>query len=246
MKLNAHIKKKISFGKKNWVIINLTEPLRYDVTVYPGDPKLEKTIISSFDNGNYQYHCYTIGDHLFHPHGDAPNHQNPQYIDNGFEYWTLDYVFNKGCLIDLSKSYDTCVGKKRYLKKITVDHLSPYIKLIRKKGALIIRTGYDKLIEANYKHTHDSVPYIEKSAADLISQFSNIKVIGIDSLTIDQPYDNYAHQKLCDKFIVESLVNLSLIPKKFVHSFYLQTSPVAIIGATGGPVIAYAYCYKKK
>jgi kynurenine formamidase len=41
--------------------------------------------------------------------------------------------------------------------------------------------------------------------------------------------------------IVESMVNLHSIPKDKSSSFDLQTSPVRIVGATGGPITAYAF-----
>lgn len=232
----------IRLGNAKFKIINLTEPLREDVEVFPGDPKPKKRVFCSFGEGNCQHNIYSVGDHNYHPHGDAPNHQNPQYKDRGFEFWNLDFVFNKACLIDLSESRD--FGKLdgiTYLKKITGKHILPYIDQIGKNSALILRTGYDKWLESNKKHISSSIPYIDKSAIDIVSKFKKLKVIGIDSLTIDEIGKNYAHRKLKDKLIVECLVNLYSIPKKYRSNFYLQTSPIAIVGATGGPVLAYAY-----
>ena len=106
---------------------------------------------------------------------------------------------------------------------------------------MILRTGYDKWLESNKKHIPSNIPYIDGSAIDIISKFEKLKVIGTDSLTIDEIGKNYAHRKLKDKLIVECLVNLYSIPKRYMYSFYLQTNPIVIVGATGGPILAYAY-----
>lgn len=223
-------------------IINLTEPLRENTEVFPGDPKPQKTVFLSFKKGDCRYNTYSIGDHNYHPHGDAPNHQNPGYKNRGFEFWDLDFVFNKACLIDLSESKDSIKLKGiTYLKKITGKHILPYISQIEKSSALILRTGYDKWLESNKKHIPGNIPYIDESAVDMISKFKTLKVIGTDSLTIDGIGKSYAHRRFKDKLIVECLVNLYGIPKKHSFDFYLQTSPIAIIGATGGPILAYAY-----
>lgn len=232
----------IELGNIKFKLIDLTETLRENVEVYPGDPKPEKKIFCSFENENNQHYIYSIGDHNFHPHGDAPNHQNPEYKERGFEFWNLDFVFNKACLIDLSESRDSVIiDGITYLKKVTAKHIQPHIDQIRKKSALILRTGYEKWLEANKKHISNNIPYISKDAINLIADLENLKVIGIDSLTIDKVGENYAHRRLKDKMIVECLVNLESIPKKYRDYFDLQTSPIAIEGATGGPILAYAY-----
>ena len=235
-------RKKIQLGDCSFTIIDLIEPLSEDVAVYPGDPKPEKMIISSFQNGSCQYHAYTIGDHVFHPHGDAPNHQNKHLINNGFEFWDLNYAFNIACLIDLSQSEEISHFQNiSYLHRISANHLIQYREILSDKGAFVIRTGYDKFIEKNIEHRLEKIPFLDVSAVNFILEYKKIRVIGIDSLTIDEHGSHYAHQKLSDKLIVESLVNLYSIPKKHRHYFLLQTSPIAIIGATGGPIVAYAY-----
>jgi len=44
----------------------------------------DKQIIR-FAKEKCQNNIYSVGDHNFHPHWDAPNHQNPQYKDRGFD-----------------------------------------------------------------------------------------------------------------------------------------------------------------
>lgn len=236
---------KIKLGNQKFLAIDLTEPLRENTEVYPGDPKLKKEIFSDIKKTGFQHHVYSIGDHNFHPHGDAPSHQNTELQHKGFESFGIDFCFNPACLIDLSASKQAKkFGKIRYLVEVREEHLVPFSEIIAKKGALIIRTGYDRWLEANKPHEPKNIPYLSSSAADFISKFRNIKVIGTDSLTIDPCSDkpvHYAHQAFRHKLIVESMVHLYSIPKKARNNFYLQASPVRIVGATGGPIVAYAF-----
>ena len=78
-------------------------------------------------------------------------------------------------------------------------------------------------------------------AAKYIDSFTNLKVFGIDSITIDPVGVRVAHRTLKRFMIVESLVHLSQIPENNRRNFDLQTSALRIVGATGGPVVAYAY-----
>lgn len=232
----------IKLGEAKFKVINLTEPLRENVEVFPGDPKLKKKVFCSFEKNHCQYHVYSVGDHHYHPHGDAPNHFNLEYKTKGFEFWNLDFVFNKACLIDLSDSVDSVtIDGIKYLRTITKQHLFPYRNRIKQSGALLLRTGYDRWLELNKEHKACHIPYLDRSAVTMLLSYKKLKVIGTDSLTVDRVGDGFAHQHFKDKLIVECLVNLYGIQKKHQDCFYLQTSPIAIVGATGGPVLAYAY-----
>ncbi len=98
-----------------------------------------------------------------------------------------------------------------------------------------------KWLESNLPHEPELLPFLTPEAAGYLASFKNLKVVGTDSLTVDPPGSHLAHQFLKEKLIVESLVHLHCIPTDQRSAFDLQTSPVRIIGATGGPVIAYAY-----
>ena len=90
-------------------------------------------------------------------------------------------------------------------------------------------------------HNPDTLPYLTEEASQFLSAFPNIKVVGIDSLTVDPFGGHDAHHALKDKMIVESLVNLHEIPPRGSLDFMLQTSPIIIEGATGAPIVACAY-----
>ncbi|GAF97417.1 unnamed protein product, partial [marine sediment metagenome] len=234
-------KKEIMLGNTKYLVIDLTQPLRLDVEVYPNDPKPEREVFSDIKTG-YEHYIHKIGDHNFQPHGDAPKHQNPELKDKGIEIFGLEHCFNKACLIDLSNSQEAKdFNGIKYLVNVKKEHLEPFAEQLSQIGAVLIRTGYDKWLEANKPHTPENLPYLTKDAAEFITSFNKIKVIGIDSLTVDPVGSHVSHQTLKNTLIVESLVYLNEIPSESRFNFYLQTSPIKIVGATGGAVVAYAF-----
>lgn len=232
-------KKNIKIGTQSFLLIELTKPLSNKTKIYPGDPKPKKISFSKLSKTGYEHDIQIIGDHVFQPHADAPKHQNKDLLNKGIEVFDINYSFNNAYLIDLSKKTKHEVNNIRYELEIKKEHILPYIDKIKSAnvGALIFRTGYDIILEKNISHNPNKIPYFNTEAADLISKLQ-LKVIGIDSLTIDPPGVHYAHQKFKNMMIVESLVHLHDINKSI---FFLQTSPLRISGATGSPVIATAF-----
>lgn len=236
------ISKKIKLGNSEFLVIDLTNPLSLDQEVYPGDPKPKRMVFSDIDKTGWHHYIHEIGDHHFQPHGDAPNHQNPDMMNQGIEKFNLDYNFNSAFMIDLTDD-ESCIEKNgvRFKVEITKADLDKYNTLFQRKGAVLIRTGYDKWLENNYPHDPQLLPYLTHEAAAYIASFNNIIVFGTDSLTVDPDGSHIAHQFLKETFIIESLVHLHEIPEENRKQFDLQTSPVRIIGATGGPVVATAF-----
>lgn len=235
-------RKKVRIGSAQYLVIDLTQPLDMNVEVYPGDPKPEKEVYSDIDENGYQHHVYKLGDHNFHPHGDAPNHQNPEMKEVGFETFGISYCFNRACMLDLSSADGSrLTDGVRYLTRIERRHLEPFAGNLKGMGAVVIRTGYDRWLESNRPHAPVDIPYMTEEASELIGSFEGIRVVGIDSITIDPPGSHASHRALKEKMIVESLVHLYEIPTNGRSGFDLQTTPVRIVGATGGPVVAYAF-----
>ncbi len=234
--------RRIRLGSSQFLVIDLTEPLDLDVEVFPGDPKPQKEIFSDIDETGYQHHVYRLGDHNFHPHGDAPSHQNADLKHLGFEAFDLSFCFNSAFMTDLSGSAEAVESDGiRFLTRVEKKHLEASANVLSKVGAVVIRTGYDEWLEINKPHSPETIPYLAEDASKFLSQFPNIKVVGIDSITIDPPEKHVSHIQLKDKLIVESLVHLHDIPEVAKSRFDLQTAPIRIVGATGGPVAAYAF-----
>ena len=232
----------ITLGSRRFNVIWLNKAIHENIEPYPGDPKPEKKIFSDIKSSGYEHYIWTLGDHIFHPHADAPNHQNPEMNQKGIEVFGLDYFFNKACLIDLSKEESaTTVDAIRYLKKVDRALLEPYADIILTRPAVIIRTGFDFWIEQNRPLKLGTLPYLTPQAADFIIQNPNLKVIAMDSPTIDPDGSHYAHQCFKHQLIVESMVNLHAVPEHARLDFDLQTATIPIEGATGGPVCAFAF-----
>ena len=237
------INRKIKLGTQEFLVIDLNKPLSLDQEVYPGDPKPKRKVFSDIHETGWHHYIHEIGDHHFQPHGDAPNHQNPELIDKGFEVFGLDHCFTNAFMIDFSNS-EKSIEKEgiKFLVEITLEDLIPFKDLLTQKSGVLLRTGYDKWLENNYPHDPQALPFLTPDAAEYLSTFKNIKVVGTDSLTVDPNGSHKAHQQLKEKLIVESMVNLYSIPLEKRSNFDLQTSPVRIVGATGGPITAYAFC----
>ena len=236
------ITKKIKLGGKNFLVVDLMQPLTLDQEGYPGDSRVKRKIFTDMKETGIHHYIHEIGDHHFHPHGDAPNHQNPELMDRGIEVFDLDYSFNPAFIIDLSEDADAVETEGiTFLTEITKEHLLPYASLLAEKEAVLFRTGYDQWTEKNLPHRVELLPFFNEEAAAYLASFENLKVIGTDSLTVDPDGVQTAHRLFKKKLIVESLVHLYAIPKENHNHFDLQTSPIRIVGATGGPVTAYAF-----
>jgi len=236
------IKRKIRLGVHNYLIIDLTLPLSLSQEGYPEDFKPTRSVFSDIERDGWHHYTHELGDHSFHPHCDAPNHFQAERQEIGMDMYDLSWSFHQAFLIDLAGSE----GSKRhqgirFLTNVTKAHLEPFSELLGKTSAVVVRTGYDKWIEINHQHHPELIPFLTRDAAEYIGSFNNIKVIGIDSLTVDAFGLQVSHQALKDKMIVEALVHLYEIPDGRGDRFDLQTSPIRIAGATGGPVVAYAY-----
>ena len=158
------------------------------------------------------------------------------------EIYGLSWAFHRACMIDLSGSAEAEEHDGiPFLTRIRKEHLSPVAYRLKETEALLIRTGYDRWLEQDRPHHPETLPHLDPEAARMIASFKNIRVLGIDSLTVDAFGEQVSHLALKDMMIVEALVHLYEVPESHRACFTLQTSPVRIVGATGGPVIAYAY-----
>lgn len=223
-------------------VVELHIKLEPGIPVYPGDPELKREVASDLKETGFGHFVHSLSDH-HGTHIDAPNHQNPDMVDKGVEVFDKpQFKFNKACLIDLSGSPEVEeVDGIKYLLKITEKHLEPYIDEMKKVGAVLIRTGYDKWFEAKKSHVAGKIPFLTKEAAALLAKLDGVNVIGIDSLTIDEtgasePVHDAHFALTKTKMIIESMVNLHKIPKEFS----LTSMPLIIKGATGCPVIVFA------
>jgi len=233
----------ISLGNIRVLVVDLTRPLTLNQQGYPGDSPPERIPVADISIDGWHQYSHIIGDHIFQPHCDAPNHFQSDRQQEGMEIYDLSWTFHRACLIDLSFTPETTVKEGiRFLVRITREQLEPYALLLAEREALLIRTGYGLWLTANKPNEPDLLPCLEPEAALYLASFPTLRVIGLDSLTVDAYGAQASHLALSRKMILEGVAHLDEIPAASLTDFTLQTSPVRIVGATGGPVIAYAWC----
>lgn len=240
------MKKIVLFGNQKMQVVDLTLTMDLSSQNFPGDPCLQREVFSEMGKTGYEHYVHNLGDHFFVPHADAPKHQCPDLADKGVEHWGFDLEYNQALLIDLQNHQDAeIIDSIPLLRKITLAHIKPFEVAIKKVSALVVRTGAERWRLENKPYSPEVIPYFSAEAGEYIASFDNLKVVGIDSLTVDEVnLKNPVHQvhwSLRDKLIIESLVNLDQIPKEYHDGFLLQTALLKIKGATGCPVIARGY-----
>jgi len=239
----------VLFGSQKVQVVDLTHVMDLDSQIFPGDPCPKREVFSEITQTGYEHYVHNISDHFFAPHADAPNHQCPDLQHKGVENWGFNMEFNRALLVDLQHHADAKVFDSiSLLIKIAVAHLMPYEKLLHEVSALVVRTGSENWRLNNKPYSPEVIPHFSKEAGEYVASFDNIKVVGIDSLTVDEVVPSKpvhdVHWIFKEKLIIESLVHLEEIPEEFRNGFLLQTALLKIKGATGCPVIARGYLIK--
>ena len=79
----------------------------------------------------------------------------------------------------------------KYKQVITEKDLMPHDPHIRRAEALVLYTGYGRLLQEGLIDT--DFPYLTGEAANYVHYFDNLRLIGIDSPTIDAYHEKAAH-----------------------------------------------------
>jgi kynurenine formamidase len=236
----------LTIGSQTLRVVDLTQPVSTETEVFPGDPKIERTVFSAIDETGFEHYVHSLGDHAFVPHADAPNHQNEDAQGQGIETFALADEYNQCTLIDLADHEDAeDVDGVRMLRAIDLPHLEPHAAALREVTAIVVRTGAEQWRLQNRPFFPEAIPFFTPRAGEWLAAIANLRVVGVDSCTVDEvrlgaPVHT-VHHLLRDKLIVESLVHLDEIPAEHRRCFMLQTALLKIVGATGGPVVARAY-----
>ncbi len=202
--------------------------------IYPGDPGVDLEQVESMDKGDSVngetikagVHCLT--------HLDAPGHQ----IKDGkmIQDYPLEKFAQQTLLINLD-------GKKEIKK----EDLEPHQDKIKKAGALLIRTGFDKIIERYEKDADfrqktkistNDLPQFTQEAAEWLSSFDNLELIGVDSLTVG---NKMVHSAFLEKDILlaEGLF-LEGLSQASPENFILYCFPWKLKNVNGAPCRAIA------
>ncbi|USZ69701.1 cyclase family protein (plasmid) [Halorussus salilacus] len=209
---------------------DLSHPLDDDVTVYPGDPAVERAPAATHEADGYRVTEIRMGSHAG-THVDAPSHTEP---DGG----TLD-AFDAARFAFDARLVDC--SDKRAREPIRPGDLpdDPDADL------LAIRTGWADEWGSDAYYDH---PYLSEAAARACAE--NGCCVGVDALSVDpspsargterdgEPAGVPAHHTLLgsERLIVENLTGLSGLPDRFE----LRAYPLPLPDADGAPVRAVA------
>jgi len=211
-------------------IIDLSQTVSETSLLYPGDFDIELKQTESMEKGaSHNGEVIKAGVHVL-THLDSPGHQ----IRGGkmVQDYPLEKFVQQAILINLLDK-----------KEIKKEDLEPYQDKIKKVGALLIRTGFDKIIE-RYEQDADfrqktkinvnDLPQFTQDCAEWLSSFGNLELIGVDSLTVGNKIIHNAFLQK-DILLVEGLF-LENAPENFV----LHCFPWKLKNVNGAPCRAVA------
>lgn len=192
-------------------IIDLSHPLVSGSPVFPGDPPLRLTTLSTIDDDGYQL---TQVQSVFHTgtHLDAPSH----FIKNGpaIKDWPLPVSLGKAMVIPAVgiasiplSILDQCPGWKHC-------------------DFLLFNTGWSKHYGTpEYFSNH---PVFSEELGKCLAD-SSLIAVGMDLPSPDQePYPIHHAWAMAGKFILENLCNLDQIPAQNPFSLICIPLPLAV------------------
>ncbi len=206
------------------MIIDLTHPLRNNITYYPG------TLEPHFDN------YYTIQKDGFAEmkismlthngtHIDAPCHILPN--TKSLDGFSLEKFVGKGITVDCTKT-----------DSITLELLKSKEREISEVDFILFYTGWQE--KWNTQGYFDEFPVLTKEAAEWLLSFK-LKALGFDTISADKTTDTHLpihHILLSNEIlIIENLTNLD---KLNGDKFEFNCIPLNIEKTDGSPIRAFA------
>jgi len=233
-------------------IIDLTHWISIHGSKYPSDPvPVIDAVPAAFDqDGRLKSAVTELTIRPHHgTHIDAPAHKIPD--GKTIDKYPLEMFINDALLLDMMEFADDGAdvfirdNGSRYVRKVTEDCIkrslegryNDHIK------AIIIRTGYDKVIEAGVQDDMN-FPFLDPDAASYLAMLG-LNIVGIDSFSVDPKGSarSPSHSILLgrDCLIAETLVNLyALKAAAGISTFRLHAAPVIIEGSDAAPARVYA------
>ena len=198
--------------------IDLTMLLNEDVPVYPNHPKpMIKQQAALQKDGWNEKECTFSSHHGTHI--DFPSHM----IDKGKTQ--NDYEIGKfigdGKIFDVRNKKEICET----------------LKDVREGDIVLFCTGRSKFAGDFQKYCHEAPVMTEGFADELVNK--KIKLVGIDTWSVDQGKPFFIHKKLLsnDILIVENLTNLEKLIGKTCK---IYVNPLRLDGFDGSPCRVFA------
>ena len=207
-------------------LIDLTDPLRTGMPVYPGDPEVQINQVLTIENDDESVFEFRMSS------------QSGTHLQSGFYFLpdglTLDQIdptsfFCWAKVIDVPSS------------RFDLNAIKHNLSNLHDVKFIILRSGYGEKLNQITQQDINS-PDRPRMNLDLAKRFvdSGISLIGIDSFGLD-PYSDFRVNKyLCREgvLILEGLVNLYSIQKPRV---YLLCLPLLVKGTEGAPCRVLAF-----
>ena len=197
-------------------IIDISQEISTDMTVYPGDPRFHSQVCSSFKTGDIcEVSELTIGSHCG-THVDAPLHMIPG-----------------GATIE-SMPLDCFIGPCRVLtfeaqvitEKMLIDCQ------VAEGERILLRT--DPKGQYTPKNGHFNPAVLSMRAAQYLAQ-QHVKLVGIDAPTVE-------NMEICDGEIHRTLLGTGVaileglrLEKATGENYFLSALPLSLTGENGAP-----------
>jgi len=206
------------------MIIDLTHPLKSNITVYPGSAKAVLQQINTVEKNGYAEISIQISTHTG-THIDAPAHilANTKTLDE----FGVNKFIGQAVVIDCTQ-----------VKEISLDFLKEEESTIKAVDFVLFYTGWQR--KWNTESYFYEFPTLTQKAANWLVTLE-LKALGFDVISVDKMNDMTLpnHRILLQKeiLIIENMTNLDqLISKKFE----LNCIPLKIENSDGSPVRAFA------
>lgn len=213
---------------KGKTLLDLSHPLVHGQPSFPNDPGLSITPHFTVADNKVNVSRISMGSHQG-THLDAPFH----FYDDGktLEKMPLERFIGPAVLVDLAPG-----ARLKPKTPITVGMLERHATAFKPGARVIYRTGWERKFGTRQFFT--DFPTLNIDAAEWIAS-RKIALLGMDTPTPSTSWLE-VHLALLKKgteiVIIESLTNLSRLPKRFT----LMAFPLKFAGRDGSPVRAVA------
>ncbi len=193
----------------DYEVIDLSLEINAETVVYPGDshPRIIQTM--NFKDDGICLHELNISLHTG-THFDFPRH----IIKDGKtlkDFPVGSFVFN-AVKIDLEPDKN---NPPDYRRAVNINDIKLYEEQLSPADAVIFHTGFGKYLIKN--DGRKDFPYINPDAAKYLTEFPNLRLIGIDSLSVDPLGLLESHKIILGsgRLLLEKVVNLDKLPLEF-------------------------------
>jgi arylformamidase len=200
-------------------VVDLTQTITSGMSVYPGDPPITITQVTSLDREGFTVNKLEL------------NSQVGTHVE------TQSHVLRGRLLTD--EPLDRFIGKAAIVaaprRTLTIDDLLPAQSVIERNEFLVLKTGY----RASAVNPRDVArAFVDEPVARWIAE-RGVRLFGIDAFGFDPTADLRVHKALlrANVLIVEGLTNLDELTEQEVWLFVI---PLKIEGVEASPCRAFA------